>query len=248
MRGIVVNCVARVGSYRSVESEKLSLLLLLLGGLLLEGTADAGTEEADGADVLGQEAVRLLLLLLSGEHAGVLDGSLLLLSGGLTLAQLGVVDGEQHELGHVRLQALSVQLEALLRQVLAAVVDADADGGGIAGVDLSSGELLNRETAAEALLEVVADGLAVHRGAEVAEGAREDRLSLRDARAAAVLLALGLVQAGHDVTLLRAARLEVLALVELGDLIVTLDHCGMELVNDTIKYRNCYFFSRAGPG
>jgi len=215
-----------------------SLLLVLLGVVLLLGALDAVTEEASSRVVLLEEGIGVGLGLLNGDLAGgllslagklavdvdVLDGSLLLSLAGLTSGNLLVVDGEEDELGDVGLEALNVGVQGLLGDVLAASINADTDGGGVAGLEASSGELLSGETSTEALLHVVANGGASNNGAELTEGAGEDLLGLLETKATTALLLLGLSKVDLKVTLLGRAGVVVLALVHVGDSVVTLRH------------------------
>lgn len=210
-------------------SLSLSFLLLL---------ADhAFTQEAGGGHVLLEELVGLRLLDVSlGDLAGGgggldgddlrvagLLGGLLLFGGGVTLSGL-LADGEEDELGEVRLEAVGVGLQGLLGDVLTAGVDGDTDGGGVAGGDAGGADLFDGEAAAEAVAHVVADGGAGDGGLEVSQGAGEDLLGLLEAEAAAGLGLLGLVKEGLVVTLLRGAGGPVLALMDLRDGVVTLSH------------------------
>lgn len=214
------------------------LLLVLLGSVLLVLAADAVAEEASGGVVLLQEGIGVGLGLVGGDLAGsllglagslgvdilVLDGGLLLLLGSLTLGNLLVVDGEEHELGGVGLEALDVGLEGLLGDILAASIDGDADGGSVAGVNAGTSELLSGEASTKALLGVVADGGASNEGAELAKGAGEDLLGLLETKATTALLLLGLGKEDLEVTLLGGAGVVVLALVHVGDGVVSLGH------------------------
>jgi len=220
-----------------------SLLGSLLRSLLLGFAGSASTEEASSRVVLLQELVHVGLGLLGAHLAWsigggannrasrghtsarhVLLGSLALGSGSLVLLDLLVVDREEHKLAQVVLQALHVDVHALLGLVLAAAVNLDADGGGVARLDLSSSELGGSETTAQALLHVVADCRAVHLGTKGLEGAGEHLLGLHEAKAATADLLGGLVQKGLVVTLLRRARIPVLPAVVVGDRVVTFGH------------------------
>ena len=216
---------------------------LFLGGLLLLAD-DALTHEADGGEVLLEELVGGLLGLglgdLAGGGGGSLDGGgvsgglaearavlldgLLLLGGGVTLSGLLGGDGEEDELGEVGLEALGVEVEGLLGDVLAASIDGDTDGGDEAGSGAGGLDLGDGEAGTEALAHVVADGGAGNGGLELLQGAGEDLLGLLEAEAAARFGLLGLGEEGLVVTLLGRTGGPVLTLVDLGDGAVTLDH------------------------
>ena len=227
---------------KKLELRRRLLLVVLLRRLLL-GTLQASAEVANRRDVLLQEGIHVGLLLDVGDLArglssgnrdgadgtsavagAVLDSSLGLSLGGLLRAESLVVDREEHKLACVRLQALNVGLEALLAQVLSALVDADANRGGVLRVQLRTLQLLDREATAQALLGVVADSRAVHLWAESLEWTREDLLGLQQTQAATAVLLCRLVEEHLDVTLLRRARVEVLLLMHMGDGVVSLGH------------------------
>jgi len=100
---------------------------------------------------LAQRGEGLELLLLLGhitelDHGGLLVGDghdwspqlgsqLALLNGGLALADLLLVDGEQDQLAAVLLKPLDVALTRLQGFVLAPLVDRDADSLGEAGAN-----------------------------------------------------------------------------------------------------------------
>mmetsp|Transcript_50632 Transcript_50632/g.58268 ORF Transcript_50632/g.58268 Transcript_50632/m.58268 type:complete len:235 (-) Transcript_50632:12-716(-) len=229
-----------------LEVTRRLLLLVLLGGLLL-GLLQAGTQEADGRVVLLQEGVHVLRLLLLRHLAGSVDGRVhhgtdgssaearAVLNDGLLLSLRGLasldllrVHGEQNQLAHVRLQALDVRVQGLLRDVLSASVDTDADRVRVLGLQAGAAQLLKREAAAKALLHVVADRGARNLGAQGLQGAGEDLLGLLEAQAATADLLSRLVQEDLDVTLLRRARVEVLLLVNVGDRVVSLGHPGLQ--------------------
>jgi hypothetical protein len=226
----------------------LFLGFLFLGSLFLSGLLlladDALTHEADGGEVLLEELVGGLLSLGLGDLAGggssgadgggvggglaearavLLDG-LLLFGGGVSLGRGLLGDGEDDELGEVGLEALGVEVEGLLGDVLAASIDGDADGGDVAGSGAGGLDLGGGEAAAEALAHVVADGGAGDGRLELLQGAGEDLLGLLEAETAAGLGLLGLGEEGLVVTLLGRAGGPVLTLVDLRDRVVTLDH------------------------
>lgn len=62
---------------------------------------------------------------------GGLDSGLEVLLGGVTLLGLVALLGEQDQAGSVGLEALNVDGERLLGQVLATSIDGNADGGGV---------------------------------------------------------------------------------------------------------------------
>lgn len=80
------------------------------------------------------------------------------------------VEREDDEAVLVGLQTLNVAVERLLRAVLPAVVNGDADGESLAAVDASKLELLKGEAAASSDAHVVADGGASDSRANVLGG------------------------------------------------------------------------------
>ena len=168
-----------------------------------------------------------------------LGGILVLLLGALALTMLVLVDREQNEFAEVVLEALHVGVEALFAQVATAAIDADANRGSVLGGDSGSLDLFAREAVAKAALGVVAHSRAVDDGAEEAERAREALLGLQQAQTAAVLLALRLVQPDLDVALLRRAGVPVLALMDVGDCLIALHHCGLVLVLSCLSFVLC---------
>jgi len=211
-------------------SLSLSFLLLLAD--------DTFTQEASGGHVLLEELVGLRLFdvslgdlagrggSLDDDNTGVLGllGGLLFFSGGITLSGL-LADGEEDELGEVRLEAFGVGLQGFFGDVLTAAVNGDTDGGGVAGGDTGGADFFNGEATAEALAHVVADGGAGDGGLEVSQGAGEGLLGLLEAETAAGFGLLGLVEEGLVVTLLRGTGGPVLALMNLRDSVVALSHC-----------------------
>merc|ERR1719452_385236 len=143
-----------------------------------------------------------------------------LLSGGISLAWLLGVQGEQDQLGLVLLQALGVQLEGLHALVPAAVINGDSNGLRVLLAQTSSLQLLKGEAPASPLLEVVLVGGAAHHGPELAQGPGGDAGSLLNPVLAAPDLPRRLVEPGLDIAL------PVLVEVTIGDDVIPLCwHC-----------------------
>lgn len=155
-------------------------LLLLRGdgtGLLGLGTSRQGDDRLDLADSLDVGKVDLLVLVLLGQL------------------------GDDHKTGLVSLDALNVELEALLRLVAATVVDGDADGASVLLAEAGSLDLLDGEATAGADLGVVSEGGASDSGAERLDGAQAELGSLGLTSSASPLLGTGLVEPDLDPTL-----------------------------------------------
>lgn len=121
----------------------------------------------------------------------VADG-LDLLGGGLALLGGLEVAGEEDEALLVGLQALNVDLEGLLAEVLAAGVDGDTDGARKLAGDVGLLELGEGETTAGTNAAVVLDGRAADDGAELVDGLGGDTGGLLLARVATAGLLAGL--------------------------------------------------------
>ena len=185
------------------------LVLLLLGlglGTLLALADKAGlragvAESAVG--VLGGGVLGKLLLLddnlvVDGEGGvgeldvvAVADG-LDLLGAGLALLGCLEVAGEEDEALLVGLQALNVDLEGLLAEVLATGVDGDTDGARKLAGDVGLLKLGEGETTAGTNATVVLDGRAADDGTELVDGLGGDTGGLLLARVATAGLLAGL--------------------------------------------------------
>ena len=199
------------------KQDRAGCLLLGVGGLLLL-LLDAGLDLASGTvgtTSLAEGLVGVELLLLGGDGTGLLglDGSRQGKSS-LDVADsldVGEVDllvlvllgqlGDDHEARLVGLDALNVDLEALLRLVAAAVVNGDTDRAGVLLAEAGLLDLLNGETTAGADLGVVSEGRASDSGAEGLDGAQAELGSLGLTRSASPLLGTGLVEPDLDPTL-----------------------------------------------
>ncbi|EKF32937.1 hypothetical protein MOQ_003201 [Trypanosoma cruzi marinkellei] len=220
-----------------------ALFLLVLLGLPALLTRPANAKEANSAVVLLEELVHVLCALLlchlawclgGGRHkttnsrstkaCAVLSGRLHLLLGGLALLHVLMAHGEEHQFAHVRLQALDVDVHALLALVLAATIHTDANRRGKARVDAGSLQLLNGEATAQALLHVVTHRGAIHLRAQRLEWAWERLLRLQKTQAAAAQLLCRLVEENLHIALLGRARVPVFPLVHVGDRIISLRH------------------------
>merc|ERR1719474_2294227 len=87
-----------------------------------------------------------------------LDSLRELLSGGIALAWLLGVQWEQDQFGLVLLQTLGVQLQGLNTLVSAAVINSNSNGLGVLLAQTCSFQLLQGESSASPLLEVVLVG------------------------------------------------------------------------------------------
>lgn len=149
----------------------LGLLLLALLALALGADADEAGVGASLAELVVRRGGVLLLggdlaglLLLAGavrdrEGGGEAREALRVLGGalGVALLDLAGLFREDDEAGLVGLEALDVELQALLAAVAAAVVDGDAEREGLLGAEAGLLELSLGETAAGTELAVVAD-------------------------------------------------------------------------------------------
>lgn len=117
-----------------------STLVTGLGALLTEHTVSVLSRLVvlDGALLEFDDVLDRQNLAGGLDGAVALLGSLDLLSGSVTLLGLAAAAGEENEALPVFLEALHVGLEALLREVLAAGVDGDTDGGSELAGDTSS--------------------------------------------------------------------------------------------------------------
>ena len=114
----------------------------------------------------------------------------------------------------------------LLRPILTAVINGDANPKGFAAVDLSLLQLLQRESLASALLGIVTDGLAVHdRSHQARHRAREHALSLGKAVLPPPVLASSLIEPSPDTPLVRSLVMPVLVEVRIRDLDAEVGHC-----------------------
>ena len=118
----------------------LTSTLLTSTSVALVRTSDTQLAESTALD--GSGHVRLANLLdglVNGDDGegsgglgdGVLSNGLDVLLGGVTLLGLVALLGEEDQAAGVGLEALDVGGEGLLRDVLAAGIDGDTDGGGI---------------------------------------------------------------------------------------------------------------------
>lgn len=121
----------------------------------------------------------------------VADG-LDLLGAGLALLGCLEVAGEEDEALLVGLQALNVDLEGLLAEVLATGVDGDTDGARKLAGDVGLLELGEGETTAGTNATVVLDGRAADDGTELVDGLGGDTGGLLLARVATAGLLAGL--------------------------------------------------------
>jgi hypothetical protein len=122
-------------------------------------------------------------------------------------------------------QAISVFLETLdigrkgfLGLVDTAVVDSNANGRGLLGVDTCSFEFSEGETTARTDLDVVLLRLAAHNGTEHANGAGSHRFGLGRSGGTALLFLDGLIKVGLD------EPLPILAEVRVWNDVVVFDH------------------------
>merc|ERR1719481_678333 len=138
------------------------------------------------------EGLEILHLLCNGHGAcafhnrfnshdsgsGQLDSLGQLLRSSVTLPGLLSVNGEQNHLGLVFLQSLGVQLEGLHALVPAPVVHGDTDSPGVLLAQTSGLNLLQGETTAQPLLQVVFVGRAGNDGPDLAKRTRSNTSSL----------------------------------------------------------------------
>lgn len=203
---------------KQIDSRQaVSFLLLGVGSLLLL-LGNAGLDLASstvGATSLAEGLESAELLLLRGDGTGLLGlGTGGQGKDGLNLANsldVGEVDllvlvllgqlGQDDETGLVSLDALNVELEALLGLVAATVVDGDTDGAGVLLAEAGSLDLLDGEATAGADLGVVSEGGASDSGAERLNGAQAELGSLGLTGSASPLLGTGLVEPDLDPTL-----------------------------------------------
>ena len=120
---------------------------------------------------------------------------------GVALLGLASLAWEDDQARLVRLQALHVELLALLAQVPPAVVNGNADAERLLAADTSLLQFGEREATALTELAVVAHGLAADSRAEDIKGANAKGSGLLFARDAAALLAARLVKPGLDAAL-----------------------------------------------
>ena len=131
---------------------------------------------------------------------------------------------EEEELGHVKLQALYVGLEALRAAISAAVVNGNANGLCVLLWDLRLLELVKGEALAKAKLHVVTLCWRVHnRPQQAGSRPREHLGCLGLARVGSTLLASSLVQPGaHEHTVLASGLASIdLAKMHIGDDVVS---------------------------
>jgi len=192
-------------------------LLLGVGSLLLL-LCDTGLDLAGGTvstTGLAKGLVSVEVLLLLGDSTGLLGldslgqrndrrnsadsldvGSVDL----LVLVLLGQL-GDDNKTALVSLDALNVELEALLGLVAATVVNGDTDGASVLLAQTGSLDLLNGETTAGSDLGVVSEGGASDGGAEGLNGSETELGSLGLTSSASPLLGTGLVEPDLDPTL-----------------------------------------------
>lgn len=214
--------VAEKRTKKTVRARRMNRLretCLLLGvGSLLLLLGDAGLDLAGGTvstTSLAEGLVSVEFLLLRGDGTGLLGlGTGRERKNRLNLANsldVGEVDllvlvllgqlGDDHKTRLVSLDALNVELEALLRLVAATVVDGDTDRARVLLAQTGSLDLLNRETTTRADLGVVSERGASHGGAQKLDGAQAQLGSLGLTRSASPLLGTGLVEPDLDPTL-----------------------------------------------
>lgn len=194
-----------------------SLLLLLLdAGLDLAGGAVGTTGLAEGLEsaellLLGGDGTGLLVLDTLREGENSLDGADSLDVGEVDLVVLVLLGqlGHNNQTGLVSLDALNIELEALLGLVAATVVEGDTDGARVLLAETGSLDLLNGETTSGADLGVVSQGGASDSGAEGLDGAQAKLGSLGLTRSASPLLGTGLVEPDLDPTLPVLAKVVV---------------------------------------
>jgi len=204
------------------------LLLTLSVELLLGAGITHDLEGAEGLHLIGDDLStnQSVGVARNGDDllVSVLSGGLELSLGGIALARLGVLAGEEDELGLVGLEAVHVGLERLGAAILAAVINGNADGHGKSAGDTGLLELIKGEAAAQAHLVVVTLGGRVDDRAEKTRGrAGEGGGSLLLTVKAAALGASWLVQPGLD------QLLPVLLVVPVGQDVVVLNHRGQVL-------------------
>jgi hypothetical protein len=147
---------------------------------------------------------------LGGTRGSLLGGGLLVLLGG---------QREHDELSAVLLQTLSVQLQRLLRLVVATVVNANSQRLGLVAVDLCLLELLKSEATASAQLAVILSSGASDDGAKrTSDRARGYSGSLGLAGIATANFAGGLIKPS------RHSALPVLVEMLVGYFVVVLNH------------------------
>lgn len=118
----------------------------------------------------------------------------------LALVLLGT-GGDGDDTGLVGLDALNVELEALLADVAAAVVNGDADGAGLQAADTGGLDLLEGKALALTQLCVVLERRAADGRAQRLQGARAELGSLGGTGIASALLGAGLVKPDLDTAL-----------------------------------------------
>ena len=199
------------------RSARVRFLLLGVGSLLLL-LSNAGLDLASGtvgAPSLAKGLVSVELLLLGSDSPGLLGldtsgqrENSLDLTNGLNVGEVDLlvlvllVDlGDHHETCLVSLDALDVELEALLRLVAATVVHGDADRTGVLLAQAGSLDLLNGEATTRADLGVVSERGASDGGAERLDGSETELGRLGLTSGASPLLGSGLVEPDLDPTL-----------------------------------------------
>lgn len=90
---------------------------------------------------------------------------------GVTLLGLASLTGEDNELGFVCVEALDVELLALLAQIPPPVVNGNADAASLLPADASLLQLSQSKSTTLTELPVVSHGLTTNSGAEGLEGA-----------------------------------------------------------------------------
>jgi hypothetical protein len=160
-----------------------------LGAGLTEGLVCTVTLHVT-TDLGGSESVRNSSLRNGHDITErCLGGGLGLIGRGIALLRLAVLfAGEDDKLSLVSLKPLYVGLEALYREVSAAVVERDANARGFLPENTSFLKLFGGETTAGAYLVLVPASLAVNNGPEKADGAGGESGGLGLALQAACLL------------------------------------------------------------
>ena len=156
---------------------------------------------------------------LFGLGAGVL--------GGITRLRLLAVAllREHNQVCLVLGKARNVLAEGALRAVLAAEIHCDTDRAGLTAVHLCLLKLLKGESLASTLLHVVADGLAVHNGAqETVHRAGEVLDRLGKTVFPAPVFARRLVVPGNNATSVGRTVMPVLVEMRIGDLELEVGH------------------------
>lgn len=189
---------------------RVSISLLVLSGD--SGELIGGLGDGAGKDMAGD-------LVGSG-------GGLDLLGGGVideTLLGLALTSGEEDQLGFVRVESLSVELELLLGGGGASVVNGDAHSACEASAQTSGLELSEGEATAVSDLTGVPAGAGGDNGAELLDGAGEHFFCFPFSLLESDELLGGLVEVNSES--LHSGSLPVLAEMYVWDDVVVLDHC-----------------------